>query len=161
MAETKVKPVKAKKKKKMGEQSGKILKNIIIIAVFLAIVAGVVIYSINNSAEVRILGTWEATTEDNHKISIKFTDEYENKSTKETLYYITVEYPDGKIEEEKGTYNISTDTMMTLRPSDASLNDSATVAFKIKGDKLVCKYTRDFEEKEFVLTKAGKAKKEK
>ena len=156
MGETKVKT-----KKKMGEQTVKIVRTMIITAIVLGIVAGFIIYSVVNSSETLILGTWEATN-DGYTVTVEFTDEYENKSTKETLYYITEKSPDGKEEKEKGTYNISNEKVMTLRPANENVKDSATVEFTIEGKTLNCKYTRDFEEKSFTLEKVAEyAKKEK
>ncbi len=139
----------------MGEQTGKIIRTIVITLIVLAIITGVIIYAVINSSENLILGTWEATAEDGTVVSYVFTDEWDNASTKETLYYLTVKAPDGSSETEKGTYNISNDSVITFRPSDESIKDSATSNFVIEDDKLICKYTIDFEEREVVLEKTA------
>ena len=139
----------------MGEQAGKIIKTMVITTIVLAILAGVIIYAVVNSSDNLILGTWESKAEDGTQVTYLFTDEYENPSTKETLYYLTVKNPDGSEETEKGTYNISNDSVITFRPVDESIKDSATASFVIKKDTLTCQYTRDFEEKEVVFTKTA------
>ena len=139
----------------MGEQTGKIIRTMVITLIVLAIITGVIIYAVINSSENLILGTWEATAEDGTVVSYVFTDEWDNASTKETLYYLTVKAPDGSSETEKGTYNISNDSVITFRPSDESIKDSATANFIIEDDKLICKYTIDFEEREVVLEKTA------
>ena len=139
----------------MGEQTGKIIRTIVITLIVLALIAGGIIYAVVNSSDNLILGTWEAKAEDGTQVTYLFTDEYENPSTKETLYYLTVKNPDGSEETEKGTYNISNGTVITFRPVDESIKDSATATFEISKDKMVCQYTRDFEEKEVVFNKTA------
>lgn len=139
----------------MGEQAGKIIRTMVITLVVLALITAGIIYAVVNSSENLILGTWEAKAADGTSVSCLFTDEYENPSTKETLYYLTVKNADGSEEKEKGTYNISNGSVITFRPVDESIKDSATASFTISKEKLTCQYTRDFEEKEVVFTKTA------
>lgn len=143
----------------MGEQTGKIVKTMVITLIVLAIIAVGIVYAVVNSSDNLILGTWESEAADGTKVSYIFTDEYENYSTKETLYYLTVTKPDGSKETEKGTYNISTDSVITFRPSDDSIKDSTTAEFTITKDTLKCQYTVNFEQKEVVFNKTAKYEK--
>ena len=150
---------KEKAKKHMSEQTGKIVKTMVITLVVLALAAGAIVYAVLNSSETRILGTWQASNQ-GYDVTIEFTDTYENPSTKETLCYVTFKAPDGTTETEKATYNISNESVITLRPVDENIKDSATAEFRIEGKKLICQYTRDFEQKEFTLEKVDGAKTE-
>ncbi len=143
----------------MGEQTGKIIRTMIITFIVLALIAGGITYAVVNRSDNLILGTWESTAADGTCVTYLFTDEYENQSTKETLYYLTVKNPDGTEETERGTYNISSGSVITFRPSDETIKDSATASFKISKDKFVCQYTRDFEEREIVFNKTAEYEK--
>ena len=144
----------------MGEQTGKIVKTIVITLVVLALIAGGVIYAIVNSSENLILGTWESSNDSGYNVKIEFTDLYENPSTKETICHITFKHPDGPVEMEKATYNISNGKVVTFRPADESKKGSATTEFKIDGKKLICVYEMNYQEKEITFAKTGKYVKE-
>lgn len=142
----------------MGEQTGKIIRTIIITAVVLALITGAIVYAVVNSSDNLILGQWEAEAENGAKVTCLFTDRYENPSTKETLCYITYQPKDGKTEIEKNTYNISSGSVITFRPADESLKDSTTATFTIDKDKMTYVYERDFEKAEIVMTKTADMK---
>lgn len=137
----------------------KIIRTIIITLVFLLVIAGIIVYAVHNDSKNLILGTWEATAEDGTVVSYQFTTDYENASTKETIYYLTVKNPDGSTETEKGTYNISNDTVVTFRPIADGVTDNATASFSIKKDTLHFEYTVDFETKEIDFKKVKAEKK--
>lgn len=131
----------------------KILKSMILTFVFLAIIAGIVWYAIATSPANKIVGVWEGTASDGTKIELNFSKDIENVSTQEKMYYLTVTSKDGAKEEEKGVYNVSNNTMLTLRPSDETLNDNAKAFFYIEEDKIRFEYTVNFETYEFTLNK--------
>ena len=141
MAKQKVATKAPKKKKQMGEQTGKIVKTIVITSIILAVIAGVIYYAIVNSNENLILGEWQATAKDGTVVTYKFTDEFENQSTKETIYYLTVKNPDGSVEEDKGTYNISNDTIITFRSITDPKTSNPNAEFEIKKDVMKFKYS--------------------
>lgn len=143
----------------MGEQTGKIVRTMVITLIVLAIIAVGIVYAVVNSSTNLILGTWESVAADGTKVSYLFTNEFENYSTKETLYYLTVTKPDGTKETEKGTYNISTNSVITFRPGDESIKDSTTAEFTIDKETLTCQYTVNFEQKEIVFNKTAEYEK--
>ncbi|MDP4118635.1 MAG: hypothetical protein Q8873_05530 [Bacillota bacterium] len=96
-----------------------------------------------------ILGTWEAKTNDGARVVYELTDDYENVSTKATIYHLTVTNADGTKSTEKGTYDISDNAMITFRPENSQ--DNATVDFKMDKDTLTFKYTVNFKTKTVVF----------
>ncbi len=149
------------KKNNMSEQTKKIIINIVITLVIVVIGGFFLVSYLNSRPTKTILGTWQATAKDGTVIEYEFTDDYKNRSTKDTLYTLTVTHPNGKKEVEEGYYVISNDTMLDLRPdspkkglsSNDDESDNVSASFEIKGDTLNITYSADFEEAKFSFKK--------
>lgn len=134
----------------------KIIKSMIITTIVLVIIFAAIAIAVHNSSGNTIIGKWETTAEDGSVVTYEFTKDKEKASSEYPLYYLTVKNKDGSTQNEKGTYVISNNTVITLYPADSE--DTSIVSLKINKDKLTFIYTVDYTEKEIDFKKIPEKK---